>query len=41
MIPAHIEEKLRMFREETYEVLRDKQQTKLKEKSEAGKGWLT
>lgn len=41
MIPAHIEEKLRMFREETYEVLRDKQQTKLKEKSEAGKVSLT
>lgn len=37
MIPAHIEEKLRMFREETYEILRDNEQTELKEKKQDGK----
>lgn len=37
MIPAHVEEKLRMFREETYEILRDKEQTVLKEKAQDGK----
>lgn len=37
MIPAHIEEKLRMFREETYEILREKEQTNLREKSKEGK----
>lgn len=40
MIPAHVEEKLRMFREETYEILRDKEQTELKEKAQAGKASL-
>ena len=37
MIPTHIEEKLRMFREETYEILRDREQTVLKEKNKEGK----
>lgn len=37
MIPVHIEEKLRMFREETYEILKDKEQTQLKEKNQDGK----
>ncbi len=41
MIPAHIEEKLRMFREETYEILRDREQTVLKEKNKEGKACLS
>lgn len=36
MIPAHIEEKLRMFREETYVILREEEQTELKEKKKGG-----
>lgn len=41
MIPTHIEEKLRMFREETYEILRDREQTVLKEKNKEGKACLS
>lgn len=41
MIPAHIEEKLRMFREETYEILREKEQTDLKEKNKEGEARLS
>ena len=37
MISAHIEEKLRMFRKETYEILREKEHTELKEKKQDGK----
>ncbi len=40
MIPAHIEEKLRMFREGTYEILREKEQTDLKEKNKEGRARL-
>lgn len=41
MIPTHIEEKLRMFREGTYEILRDREQTDLKEKNKEGKACLS
>lgn len=34
MIPAHIEEKLAMFRKETYEILGAKEHTELKEKKQ-------
>lgn len=37
MISAHIEEKLWMFRKETYEILREKEHTELKEKKQDGK----
>lgn len=37
MIPAHIEEKLHMFREETYEILMAEEHTELKENSREGK----
>lgn len=41
MIPAHVEEKLRMFRERTYEILKDREQTDLKEKNKEGKACLS
>lgn len=41
MIPTHIEEKLRMFREGTYEILKDRERTDLKEKNKEGKACLS
>lgn len=41
MFPVQIEEKLQMFREETYVILKDREQTELKEKKKGGEVNLT
>lgn len=41
MIPAHIEEKLQMFQKETFVILKEKEQTELKERKKNGEAKIS